>query len=611
LAAVIAGALVGRSIAGMIANLGLATTAVTRLLVALRAASTLGGVATAISGLSAAAGPLGLVIGATVVGALALFSRTSKEATLGADVYAEALKRVRARADEAATSIDTMSAAQRAGYAEKVAASIVVATKAQSDLAREFEGIIALADDWSMRDVVSPKQIEQMRGLSDDFRTGKIDAEQLARGLSTLAKASPGGLGDLLDGLIADLRESIAATRDLKTELASVAAPSFRSSENASIAAYDKMVAAGEQFVADATKRANLTKDQLALEKEIAEVRKEAAAAGVTLSDKQVSSLAQTRLAGDAARTSEGKAPKALKATADSRFDQDLQYVRDRTAALVAEQETIGQGLAVQESRRVQLDLEAQALADLREEARRKGETDLESIQLAPDQIAAIHDVADAYGEQVAALDKAQKAFADANEISRGFADDMVSGLLNGASAAEALADALGNVADKLLDMALDSLFDSNGGGLLATLFKGFSNGGAVGFAGGGYTGAGGKYQPAGVVHRGEYVFDQAAVRAAGGPAVLDAMRRGLKGYATGGLVGQAPRLPSLAGAASGAGGGVINFAPVTNIDATGSQVTKQEIDGMLRQRDRALMVAVKTALPGMYRDSLKHGHIR
>ncbi|MCP5743427.1 hypothetical protein NL353_26925, partial [Klebsiella pneumoniae] len=32
-----------------------------------------------------------------------------------------------------------------------------------------------------------------------------------------------------------------------------------------------------------------------------------------------------------------------------------------------------------------------------------------------------------------------------------------------------------------------------------------------VGFSSGGYTGPGGKYQPAGIVHKGEYVFDQAS----------------------------------------------------------------------------------------------------
>ncbi len=53
----------------------------------------------------------------------------------------------------------------------------------------------------------------------------------------------------------------------------------------------------------------------------------------------------------------------------------------------------------------------------------------------------------------------------------------------------------------------------------------------------GGYTGAGGKYQAAGVVHRDEYVFDQDSTRGLG-VAFLDRLRRTAKGYAGGGRVG-------------------------------------------------------------------------
>lgn len=65
-----------------------------------------------------------------------------------------------------------------------------------------------------------------------------------------------------------------------------------------------------------------------------------------------------------------------------------------------------------------------------------------------------------------------------------------------------------------------------------------------IGFAEGGYTGDGGKYEPAGIVHRGEYVFPQEAVSRIG-LGRLEAMKSG--GYAEGGLVGPA--------AASGEGG--------------------------------------------------------
>jgi hypothetical protein len=57
-----------------------------------------------------------------------------------------------------------------------------------------------------------------------------------------------------------------------------------------------------------------------------------------------------------------------------------------------------------------------------------------------------------------------------------------------------------------------------------------------VGYAEGGYTGPGGKYTPAGVVHAGEVVWSQEDVAAWGGPKRVDAMRQ-QRGYADGGIV--------------------------------------------------------------------------
>lgn len=63
------------------------------------------------------------------------------------------------------------------------------------------------------------------------------------------------------------------------------------------------------------------------------------------------------------------------------------------------------------------------------------------------------------------------------------------------------------------------------------------------GFAEGGYTGDGFKYQPAGVVHKGEVVWSQRDVAAVGGPAAADRMRPSYSGgvsrgsYANGGIV--------------------------------------------------------------------------
>lgn len=61
------------------------------------------------------------------------------------------------------------------------------------------------------------------------------------------------------------------------------------------------------------------------------------------------------------------------------------------------------------------------------------------------------------------------------------------------------------------------------------------------GFDSGGYTGPGGKKQPAGVVHKGEVVWSQEDIARAGGVRVVEAMRKGLMGYTQGGAVGLMP----------------------------------------------------------------------
>lgn len=59
------------------------------------------------------------------------------------------------------------------------------------------------------------------------------------------------------------------------------------------------------------------------------------------------------------------------------------------------------------------------------------------------------------------------------------------------------------------------------------------------GFAAGGYTGDGGRYEPAGVVHRGEMVISKPVVQSLGGAkAVSDLTGQPLNGFANGGLVG-------------------------------------------------------------------------
>lgn len=92
-------------------------------------------------------------------------------------------------------------------------------------------------------------------------------------------------------------------------------------------------------------------------------------------------------------------------------------------------------------------------------------------------------------------------------------------------------------------------------GAQIAAILAGASfngGGGGGGYSGGGYTGPGAVNQPAGVVHAGEVVWSQRDIARAGGVGVVEAMRRGYRGYADGGVVSPVLQLPTDAGAAPG-----------------------------------------------------------
>lgn len=87
-----------------------------------------------------------------------------------------------------------------------------------------------------------------------------------------------------------------------------------------------------------------------------------------------------------------------------------------------------------------------------------------------------------------------------------------------------------------------------------------------VSLATGGYTGDGGKYQPAGIVHKGEYVLNQEATQRLG-VGLLDRLNRG---YVNGGLVGGA--------ATSGLSGSNININIKNEAGADGYQATARAV---------------------------------
>lgn len=118
----------------------------------------------------------------------------------------------------------------------------------------------------------------------------------------------------------------------------------------------------------------------------------------------------------------------------------------------------------------------------------------------------------------------------------------VTTGAATGATAMATAITTAGATAAQAMGAAIAAAGASGQGGSLmsgaASLF------GGSGFASGGYTGPGGKFQPAGIVHAGEFVNRQEVVRQPGALAFLSdfnrvgmAALRGWQGYAAGGLV--------------------------------------------------------------------------
>lgn len=159
---------------------------------------------------------------------------------------------------------------------------------------------------------------------------------------------------------------------------------------------------------------------------------------------------------------------------------------------------------------------------------------------------------------EIDAADKAATKFLPTlDDVQERMADGLTDAIMKFAdgtlSASEAFKEFASSFLREMAQMILKQLlFNAIRAGMGA---MGFAEGGLVpgpGFASGGYTGPGGKYTPAGVVHAGEFVLRSEVVSQPGAINFLSEMNRvgmralsGARGYADGGLVTPDVRAPA------------------------------------------------------------------
>jgi TP901 family phage tail tape measure protein len=128
-----------------------------------------------------------------------------------------------------------------------------------------------------------------------------------------------------------------------------------------------------------------------------------------------------------------------------------------------------------------------------------------------------------------------------------------------------------------------------------------FSGGKA--FAGGGYTGDGGMYKPAGIVHKGEFVFTKESVDGLGTSYLYNLMRAGSKGYAGGGSVNNSSNsyVPSFGGGSSRGGNNnttiqVVEFSArsLAAIERMGNPTINLDGRALTNNNNAASLVATK-----------------
>ena len=282
-------------------------------------------------------------------------------------------------------------------------------------------------------------------------------------------------------------------------------------------------------------------------------------------------------------------------------FDRLVGQVHQRIAALRAETEARRDLTGSVEEQEAALEA-ARLKHELLTAAQNAGLAITPALKSQIDQLADSYAAASLEAQQLAASQQeAQQHAQEWASLAGSVVSGFISDLRNGKSASEAFANALNKIIDKLIDMAIQmlivkplmSLFGFSGGGLV-----GGGGGGLFGFASGGYTGPGGKHEPAGIVHRGEYVMSKQAVERIG-VGNLEAMHRNaLKGFSDGGFVGASPAVRRVHSAANqNAGQAVQQFEINAPITINGSSGTPAQNQDLAKRMAKELDVTVRSII--------------
>lgn len=570
----IIGALAGRAMAGAGVQIVTTSKALAEFVRIARTAQGLGGLGPAFASLSANAGVIGLVVGGAAALALGHFASQAIDAERRTAQFDDMLERMGLSAKEAAEQIDEVTAARnRLATAEGLAQH-----QDETDLAaekmREYSGeinrmIVLLRKSASEGNENAKALVDQV----DAYIDSKGAASGLGDELDRLAALDPDWAPAIaqLKSLAEGYRNAALAAGQLAGEAAAAQLVPLpgpvnpRGAVGASRRALNEKYAVGAEYLSELDRLNGLTREQRDLEDEIARIRKDMPD-GALASAEDIEARARANLAWKEGNRKTGGSGSKADPYGDATKD-----MQRRIDMLVEETRLLGDinplindyGFSVEKLRAAQ---------ELENAATKAG------IALGPERRAEIEKLATAYAtatEDAQRLAEQQNAtvarFDELRDSARAALETIVDGFIEGKNAGEIFADVLKNIGSQLLQMGFNGLFGGGstpGSGLFGQMF---------GFANGGYTGPGGRNQPAGIVHKGEVVWSQRDIARSGGVAAVEAMRRGLA----------VPSMPVMASQ-----DGAVSVPISIAIDATGADAA-----GLARVEQR--LAVLQAELPG------------
>lgn len=210
-----------------------------------------------------------------------------------------------------------------------------------------------------------------------------------------------------------------------------------------------------------------------------------------------------------------------------------------------------------------------------------------------------INQIQDSFGDMAANMSQVtQNAF---NGMANALTDFVMTGKADFRSLAQSI---LRDLSSMIIKMMIFNSLKAAFGGTEVGKFFGFSGGGYVGgYASGGYTGDGGKYQPAGVVHRGEYVITKEATSRLG-IGFLNHLNYG-RGYANGGSVGSIP--PTGYKPMSG---GSISVKVINNGEPVNASVEKRQRNGETEITVELIRQIARNETNGIISNNMRSGGV-